>query len=214
MTFCSMSGYISWRGWVLILQLYVPHSQASIQNVWTCESVNGVIIVLSPLVCVWSVQVRTFSLATQRCRGAVTRLPTIHSGHSDVIKSNFPNKANTLVGQFLFHCLVPVWKLSSDPRRWVFASGEGVKVSWKPLLPSPALPPPHYDLTSSHMWRIMSSVKNIPTFHEIPDLNADKNVKILSGSETRDELGLDLETRANNVLASDTDSLIKIRGTI
>ena len=46
------------------------------------------------------------------------------------------------------------------------------------------------------------------------DLNADKNVKILSDSETRDGMGLDLETRANNVLASDTDSLIKIGDTM
>ena len=60
----------------------------------------------------------------------------------------------------------------------------------------------------------MRSVKNILTFHEMSDLNADKNVKILSDSETRDGMGLDLETRANNVLASDTDSLIKIKGSM
>ena len=38
--------------------------------------------------------------------------------------------------------------------------------------------------------------------------------EILSGSQAGDELGLDLETRANNVLASDTDSLIKIGDTM
>ena len=53
-----------------------------------------------------------------------------------------------------------------------------------PALLPPSLTPPHYYLTSSHMWRIMRSVKNILTFHEMPDLNADKNVKILSRSET------------------------------
>ena len=56
----------------------------------------------------------------------------------------------------------------------------------------------------------MRSVKNILTFHEMSDLNADKNVKILSDSETRDGMGLDLETRANNGLASGADSLVEI----